>query len=292
MNFKHFIAALLLSLTATAALQAQVNKAMPIFGDTGNVKNTEQTDTLKQLSDEMDRLKSQINANEAQALQEKVWKRRKYWKLGFNFPTIERTDGAEMQWKTDIAVSIVRGKTAYLHSKPIAGMVKFGIDYGFMDLSYAKLKFKNAGYANSPVLPSNPDTGDGFGNIVGDEPSGSVGDVMDVNLGMHKFEYGMHVGPSINVNPWDHLILSAYFHLNPTASGILENSNFSYGFGLAMSAGFSVSYKAVSVGVEGLWSKIKYTQASFDEYDDNNIFTTKKFKLKQKGPRVYVALKF
>lgn len=58
MNFKHFIAALTLSLTATAALQAQVNKAMPIFGDTGNVKNTEQTDTLKQLSDEMDRLKS------------------------------------------------------------------------------------------------------------------------------------------------------------------------------------------------------------------------------------------
>lgn len=80
--------------------------------------------------------------------------------------------------------------------------------------------------------------------------------------------------------------------------GIVENDKFSYGFGCAMSAGVSVSYKLISVGVEGLWSTIKYKQPSFDEDDDDGseenggIFNTKDFKLKQKGPRFYIALRF
>ena len=118
---------------------------------------------------------------------------------------------------------------------------------------------------------------------------------------MHKFEYGLHVGPSISVNPWKGLIVAAYFHALPTASGILENDSFSYGFGCALSAGASVSYKAISVGVEGVWSSIKYKQASFEDDEDDesssgegsaDLFGTKDFRLKQKGPRFYIALRF
>ena len=116
---------------------------------------------------------------------------------------------------------------------------------------------------------------------------------------MHKFDYSVHVGPSVSINPWKHLIVAAYFHAMPTASGILEDETFSYGFSCAMSAGLSVSYKLISFGVEGLWSTTKYKQASFDEEDeeddyegDFNLFTTKDFKLKQKGPRFYIAFRF
>lgn len=58
-----------------------------------------------------------------------------------------------------------------------------------------------------------------------------------------------------------------------------------------------ISYKGLSVGVEGLWSKIKYKQVSFDDEedmeDDNvSMFDTEKFKLKESTTRFYIALRF
>ena len=50
--------------------------------------------------------------------------------------------------------------------------------------------------------------------------------------------------------------------------------------------------------IRDMWSTIKYKQPSFDEDDDDGseenggIFNTKDFKLKQKGPRFYIALRF
>ncbi len=255
------------------------------------------------LANELSRLHSRLNSVEQDREWEKIWRRKKYWKIGMGSPKIERTDGEEMTWKTDFAVFLQRGKTAYFHSKPLLGMIKLGLDYGFLDIYYAKLKYKTpasgpSGKASDPSGATGGGSGsDGFDDIVSDEPSGSVGSP-DVNLCMHKFEYSLHVGPSISVNPWNHIIVAAYFHVMPTASGIIENDTFSYGFGCAMSAGLSVAYKAISVGVEGLWSKLKYRQASFDEDSteediaSGNIFTTKDFKLKQKGPRFYIALRF
>lgn len=268
---------------------------------TDAVDGNGRADSLYVLSNELAQIKSQVSAVEKEQQDAKIWKRKKYWKLGFGNPTLERTDGEDMTWKTDFAVSVQRGKTIYFHSKPLWGMVKIGLDYGFMDLSYAKLKLKSFDVSNSelPTVPGiSSGSNDGFDEIESSDPDGSFLSMMGVDLGMHKFEYGFHVGPSVSVNPWNHLIVSAYFHAMPTASGILENDKFSYGFGCATAAGVSVSYKAISVGVEGVWGTIKYRQVSFSEdegegdYGGDNLFKTKNFKLKQKGPRFYVAFRF
>lgn len=303
MGIKRFTTSVALSFLMLSAAQAQEIKTDSIDGDIRN--RSERSDSLQILSNELKQLKSQLDAGERERKIETVWKRKKYWKLGFGIPNIERTDGEAMTWKTEFAVSLQRGKTAYFHSKPLWGMVRFGIDYGFMDLSYAKLKLKTAEMAkaslSTPTASPGSNLNDGFDEIVSDDPSGSLLSLAGVDLGMHKFEYSMHVGPSVSVNPWKHLIVAAYFHVMPTASGILENDTFSYGFGCAMSAGVSVSYKAISVGVEGVWSTIKYKQASFedDEGDESqsdegstNLFGTKDFKLRQKGPCFYIALRF
>lgn len=304
MGIKRITTCVALLLFIFSAAQAQEIRTDSV-GDSNESRNG-QTDSLQILSNELAQIKSRLNADEHDKQIEKIWKRKKYWKLGFGNPNIERTDGEEMKWKTEFAISLQRGKTAYLHSKPLWGMVKFGIDYGFVDLSYAKLKLKSvkqSGTSSSiPGTPSGSNPG-GFDEIVSDDPSGSIIGLMGVDLGMHKFEYSMHAGPSVSLNPWNHLIVAAYFHVMPTASGIVENDTFSYGFGCAFSAGMSVSYKALSVGVEGLWCTIKYKQTSFDddddEYDDGyeseedfKLFNTKNFKLKQSGPRFYVALRF
>lgn len=299
MGIKQVITSAILSLLLFSAAQAQDVKTDSVGGNVGT--QNEQTDSLRALTNELAQIKSRLDNAEKEQHYENVWKRKKYWKLGFGNPSIERTDGEAMTWETEFAVSLQRGKTLYFHSKPLWGMVKIGLDYGFMDLSYAKLKLKTAkSTGNVPSTPgTNPgsNSNGGFDEIVSDDPSGSIISMMGVDLGMHKIDYNLHVGPSISVNPWNHLIVAAYFHAMPTASGILENDKFSYGFGCAMSAGVSVAYKAISVGVEGVWSTIKYKQASFDDEGDDdeedaNLFNTKDFKLKQKGPRFYVALRF
>ncbi len=226
---------------------------------------------------------------------EEVWKRKKYWKLGAGYPGLERTDGGAMTWSPKFSVSLQRGKTAYLHSKPVGGILKFGIDYGFMDLNYSRLQLNTVG--SDGIVPGGYGTRigstGGFDDIVSDEPSGSITSILGIDLSMHKLEYGLHVGPSITVNPWNHLMVAAYFHVRPTASGIIENDRLSYGFGLSTSAGIAVSYKAISIGVEGLWGTIKYTQASFNDEaeDEAEIFNTENFNLKQKGPRFYIAIR-
>lgn len=71
-----------------------------------------------------------------------------------------------------------------------------------------------------------------------------------------------------------------------------------------MAAGVSVAYKAISLGVEGVWGKIKYTQTDFggdededndydssDEEDNASYFNTEKFTLKQSGIRAYIAFR-
>lgn len=278
MRKRRIITVVAASLLIFSAAQAQENVTDPISN------NTERNDSLQTLYNELAQLKSEFNEEKQDRLYEKIWKRKKYWKFGYTNPSIERTDGEPMAWKTQFAVFVQRGRTAYLHSKPIWGKVKIGIDYGFLDISYAKLKFKDE------ALSGFDDFSDSY-----------YDDSDDFNLGMHKFEYSFHVGPSISVNPWKHLIVAAYFHAMPTASGIVENDNFSYGFGCSMAAGVSVSYKALSVGVEGQWCSMKYKQASFDDDDDDyeyeddadaSIFSTKDFKLKQHGARFYIALRF
>lgn len=287
MKLRQITASVVLSFCMCSIVEAQEVKTDSI-SENSKARN-EQTDTLQILTQKMSQIQSRLEKSEKDQFYEKVWKRNKYWKLGLSNPNIERTDGETMAWETEFSVFLQRGRTAYFHSKPLWNMVKFGLDYGFFDISYAKLKLKavqsERNMSSTPGTHSNSNSSDG------------IDDFNDaVNLDMHKFEYRLHIGPSISVNPWNHLIVATYFHTMPEASGIVENDKFSYGFGCAMSAGISVSYKAISVGIEGLWSTIKYKQASFDEESDSedttNLFNTKDFKLKQKAPRFYIAIRY
>lgn len=259
----------------------------------------EPADTLRE---KLAQMESRMASMEQEQEMQKTWKRRKYWKIGITSPNLERTDGEEMKWKTNGSFFIQKGRTSYLHSKPIAGMIKFGIDYGFLDFTYSKLELKEISYSSE----SGTRASDGFDDIVSGDPNGDIGisELTGIDLGMHKIDYGFHVGPSVSVNPWNKLIATAYFHVMPTASSVIQNDNFSYGFGCMMAAGVSVAYKAISLGVEGVWGKVKYTQTDFsgdededndydssDEEDNASYFNTEKFTLKQSGIRAYIAFR-
>ena len=242
--------------------------------------------------------KPALNSDQLQ----KRWNRKKCWNIGYSVPTLERRDGTFMDWEADYAVSVKNVRSLYFHKKPLGGMVKIGLDYSLLDITYSKLQLKHiegVAAGEDTSFPSDPSVSDGFDEIVSEDPSGSVLGVLGFNPGMHKLDYTLSVGPRITVNPIDHLMVGVYFHGGFTASGIIENDNFSYGFGHTLASGLCVSYKVIGVGFEYLWGKVKYNQIDFEEMeiDGNNfsfseMFSSESFSLKHKGPRFYVSFRF
>ena len=280
--------------------------AFPAFTATAQYIDPEAEDVdsvavevVEELPTVVEEPKSEINYDQL----EKRWKRRKFWNIGYSVPTLERRDGTFMDWEADYAVSVKNGRSLYFHKKPLGGMVKIGLDYSLLDITYSKLQLKHiegvaAGEDTSlPSDPSAPSVSDGFDEIVSEDPSGSVLDLLGFNLGMHKLDQTFSVGPRITVNPIDHLMVGVYFHGGFTLSGIFENDNFSYGFGHTLASGLCVSYKVIGVGFEYLWGKVKYNQIDFEEIDGDNLsfsemFSSESFSLKHKGPKFYVSFRF
>ena len=280
--------------------------AFPAFTATAQYIDPEAEDVdsvavevVEELPTVVEEPKSEINYDQL----EKRWKRRKFWNFGYSVPTLERTDGTFMDWEPDFAVSVQNGRTAFFHKKPLGGMVKIGLDYSFLDITYSKLNLKHIESAevgdntDNTSIPSDPSVSDGFDEIVSDDPSGSILSAVGFNIGMHKIDETLSVGPRIAINPVDHLMIGAYFHGGFTMSGIYENENFSYGFGYTLTTGLCVSYKVIGFGFEYLCGKVKYKQIDFDEMDLDELsfsemFSSESFRLKHKGPRVYVSFRF
>ena len=188
--------------------------AFPAFTATAQYIDPEAEDVdsvavevVEELPTVVEEPKSEINYDQL----EKRWNRRKFWNIGYSVPTLERRDGTFMDWEADYAVSVKNGRSLYFHKKPLGGMVKIGLDYSLLDITYSKLQLKHiegvaAGEDTSfPSDPSAPSVSDGFDEIVSEDPSGSVLDLLGFNLGMHKLDQTFSVGPRITVNPIDHL---------------------------------------------------------------------------------------
>ncbi len=94
----------------------------------------------------------------------------------------------------------------------------------------------------------------------------------NINIGRHQFEYAMQVGPSVTVNPIDHLKINAYFRYAPSFSGILINDEFSYNYASFFVTGAAISYKVISVGIESRWGKAKYKNFSIDDFNEGRIW--------------------
>ena len=114
-----------------------------------------ETDSLQRVVDD---LSQQLRHQKNEELDRKIWKNRsKYFNLGYVKQSLVFKDFGDEKLKNDFGVSISWGKTYYLHKKPLLGMLKFGLDWSWVDLNYSKYTISES-----------------------EEPgSGSVGDIMD-----------------------------------------------------------------------------------------------------------------
>lgn len=184
-------------------------------------------------------------------LQQRIWKRRKYLYIAYGNQKIS-SDFYEM--KSDMAFALIYGRTYYLHKKPIAGRLKFGLDVN-MDINFAKYPDMEP-TAETSNLPS---------------------DVEPVDLGIMQLEAGLGIGPSITVNPVSHLKVALYFHVTPSYSMMLQNEEFYKHYATFFNAGLTVSYKVISLGIENRWcGKTSYDGVALSRieniYDDNGVF--------------------
>ena len=230
-----------------------------------------------------------------------AWGRRKYMNFSYSTQTLENVD-TELKWKSQFGVALSKGTTYYLHKEPIAGMIKFGIDWTQIDINYAKLKPE---YSISIDGDNDASSGFDYEDILGDVESGIENEadaIINKNFGQHQFEACMHVGPSITINPVDVLNVNAYFRYAPTCSAILYKDTYgdnqlSFAFANFFVTGGAVSWNVISLGAEYRWGSAKYNVMSFDSEsmmgdEEESPLKKVKNKMKTSGMRVYVSLRF
>lgn len=189
-----------------------------------------------------------VTENKEDGYREEVWQRSKYLNLSYGKQSIE-SDYQKMNSK--MAFGVEYGRTYYLHKKPIAGILKFGIDVNFLDLNFAKY----------PDLPSEVEQEGDFWQE--NEGEGSV------DLGIMQLEAGIGAGPSVTVNPVDHLKACLYFHVTPSYSMMLQNSTLYRHYATFFNVGLTVAYKVISLGIERRWcGKIDYKGLAMDRVED------------------------
>ena len=180
-------------------------------------------------------LTNEMNAKlEYMARQEQIWKRSKYFYVAYGMTSLDRGSG-QPKLNSNFAVSIGRGKTYYLHKKPLLGMIKFGLDWTFFDIAVAQY---------------------------GVERGLSAEDDSDI----YKGEISMQFGPSITVNPVDFLKVNLYFRYDPSYSMMFntDGNKFKGNYGSYFNTGLAASYKVISLGYECRWGSTSY------KIDDEN----------------------
>lgn len=281
---------------------ATIFTAMLLIPCLANAQEVAQQDSLTATEGTQEQNISAFDAayteeSELDVINQKWKSRRKYKNIGYHIQTLTHQDIPDMKWKSQYAFSVNMGRTFYLHKKPLAGMMKFGIDWTYFDYVFAKYK------DNQETADEENDNSNTGSNIPGYYPGifGSSGKD-EIDLGVMQMDLGMHLGPSFTINPVGDLMINTYFHFIPSVSFVFLNDEINYNFVPYWSYGGAIAWKAISLGVEYRWGKAKYKSLSMDEeamdseedFDLSNIediFKKGNNRLKTGSLRIYLSFR-
>lgn len=286
------------SLLQLNRMQASEIYALQVTNDTLNRR-------LENLLAEKNRLT--YNLDSLVALQEKrtetkkqkdLWDRKGWRNISYSLQQIN-SDLYRSTLKPDYAFGFTIGQTFYLHKKPLANMIRFGLDWSYFDLNIAKYSAPYSDRIDENVVPDN-------GNVNGGTvfQNGGYGDDFDNpfedflpsddeenSSSQYKMEAAMLFGPSITINPVDKLMIQAYFRYAPTYSMLLdEDLNYYGSYASFFNAGVALSYKMIGLGVESRWGTSTYSQEVYNEQIDD--YEYRDMKWRTKGVRLYLSFRF
>ena len=278
---------------------------------TASVTNAqENTDSLTQRIDSLENaLNSMVEKEQIREEADhinKVWKQKKIFNIGFMNQTLKNVDIDE-KLESKSALFLQMGRTISLHKKPIANVLKIGLDW-VTDISYASYEKIDEDYIEDEF-------GDDYfdDEYYEDEEGDILGDLFGMDLGRHQLSAGLGIGPSITYAPFAnkrsgiaHLKINTYFRFPPSFSAIIfsndDETEFNNAFCLYKNWGIGLQWKALYAGFETRWGEAKYKMTDFGEdmFEDieeidgiNSIFSSgEKIKFKTTSSRLYIGFRF
>lgn len=254
-------------------------------------QSTDSTTVVDTHSQEQD---SYVSAIERQQLNEKIWGRGRFLRLGYAIA--QTADGINAVDKNSFSFFITKGASYRFPSKPIAGMLKFGIDAVWFDFQFSKYKTaeKELEWTHEIVSPSGEEFGGDF----------------NLNLGRNALTFGMGVGPNVAIAPFAnsnvkglrYLRASLYFLYSPTVGMYLcsqdDDVEVSTAFCHLMNFGGNITYRAITLGIEGRWGSGKFKPIDFEKMvndatgSDIESQGTNKYTRKFANSRFYIQFAF
>lgn len=250
-------------------------------------------DSLQTVLDDMT---AQIETEE---LNKKIWGKGRFTRLGYAIAqTAEEYSPVE---KSKFSFFLTKGTTYLFPKKPIAGLLKIGLDAVWFDIQATKY--------NSPYSSLN------WTSEFVEEPTNSeyedfeeeITDI-DLNIGCWGVSMGMGIGPNVSVAPFaltsitglQPLRVSLYFHYAPTMQLYLKSQDgdveLSSAFCHMMNFGGTLSYRAIGIGFEGRWGKGKFKPLDFssigEEGDESESLGAEKYTRRFANSRIYIQFRF
>jgi hypothetical protein len=206
--------------------------------------------------------------------------------------------GIVPELKSKWGVSLQLGRNYKLHKKPIANILQFYIDYQYIDLNLNFFEQDGNGlYDTSQRLPND-----------------SKKFYIPWNLKKYEVNYGMALGPSFTVAPFNtmsskglhYLQFNMWYNIGYHASLLLmkndedadineggysnedkvrEGIKMNLGHGLTSAFGFSLTWKFIGIGYEYRSASLKYQSLDKDTYGDD------KYKFKSSTSRVFLQFR-
>ena len=202
-----------------------------------------------------------VAEQERKANEKSIWGRGRYTKIGYSFAQT-KLEGANVE---DGKFGIFAQKgTNYRVGPVIADVLRFGIDAVWFDLNFNSYKSPSTAEGNwtAPIVP---------------DPDYSYDDDENqFNIGRMAATAGMGLGPSVTVAPFARfdnknlrcLRASLYFHYVPSAGAYIMSEDgdaeFSWAFCNMFEFGGMVTWKWISLGVEGHFGSGKFKHLEFE----------------------------
>lgn len=276
-----------------------------------NVNWKEDSTEITTVNDIIKMQQDVTNKNYTETHFRKVWSRKSYLNLSYH-PTTLTPDqiiptgvgsGIVPEFKSHWGASLQLGRSYALHKTPIANMAQFYIDYTYIDLGANHFKKEGDGknlYDSSKELTTS---------------DGSKCYYTPWNLEKYEASYGMALGPSISIAPFNitnlrglhYMKLNAYYHIGYHCSllwmqndesadvnqsnekgrheNMAKGTKLDLGHGLTQSFGFSLTWKVIGIGWEHRSTGVEYQSLSSSDYGKD------KYKFKSGTNRFFIQFR-
>lgn len=238
---------------------------------------------INQLKNEYEDLKATADFNAQQDEIAKIWKRNKFFRVGYAGTSLKWED---LTLKNNGGVFFNFGTSFLYPQQPVANCLKFGFDVIWFDLTYGSFKSLAESYEDSYRSTRYDDYDDDYDDGFSIKPT-----FLTMTMG---------IGPNVTAtpfymmdNPLRELKVRLYGHYRPGVTAYLVSEKDEMEAAWAYTGwwdfGINFSWKIIGVGVEGSWGSGNFKSLVSEFEEDGN---SSSLKGSFSSCRAYISLNF